>query len=88
MELIVEQFALLIGALDCRELSPADRVSSRNARGFVQNKGGARCNRNSRLHHDLVDNLWVGFHLKFSLLIDVHEAGKESFTRDSEVIKF
>ena len=54
----------------------------------MHNKGGTRCDTNPRLHHDLIDNLWVSLHLKFSLLCDVHETREECFARDSKMIKF
>ena len=78
----------MVRAFDRGELATADSIPCGNLCGSVQSHTGTRDDSDSRLHHDLIDDLRVGFHLKVACLSDVHEAGQEGLSRDSELIEF
>ena len=75
MQLVVEQLALLVRTFDCGELATADGISCGNLCGSVQSNTGTRDDSDSCLHHDLIDDFRVGFHLEVAGLCDVHKAG-------------
>ena len=74
MKLVVKQRALLLGPFDRLELSPAGCIPHGHFGVLVEAVGSVVANLNPRLHHDLVDDLWVCFHLEISLLIDGAES--------------
>ena len=74
MELVVKQRALFLRAFDRLELSPAGCIPHCNFGVLVEAVRCVVANLNPRLHHDLVDYLWVCFHLEITLLIDGAES--------------
>ena len=74
MQLVVQKLSLLVGPLDRGELPPADRISRRYARSFVQDISCSCRNGDPGLDHDLIDDLWICFHLEITRLCDIHEA--------------
>ena len=87
VQLIVEKLALLVRAFDRRELATTDTIPCGNLGGSVQSHTGTCDDSDSCLHHDLIDDFRVGFHLEVASLSDVHEAGKEGLSWDSELVK-
>ena len=73
MQLIVQELALVIAALDGLELSTAGGISDRDASSAEETCSEASCDLDASLNHDLVDDFWVGLHLEVSLLVDTHE---------------
>ena len=87
MKLIVEELALNLRSLNGEELATASCISDSSRGSPVQEHGGSRSDRNSRLDHDLIDDLGVGLDLKVTFSTDADEAGQKGLTRHSEVVE-
>jgi len=86
VQLVVNQLAFFLSALQCLELASTHGISRRDHRCSNQDVGGAMAYGYACLDHDLVDYLWVRFHLEFTSLTDVHEARKERPTFNAVLI--
>lgn len=87
VQLVVNQLAFFLSALQCLELASTHGISRSDHRCSKQDVGGAMAYGYTCLDHDLVDDLWVRFHLEFTSLTDVHEARKESSTFNAVLIE-
>ena len=87
VQLVVEKLTLLVRAFDRGELATADSIPCGNLGSSVQSHTGTRDDSDSCLHHDLIDDLRVGFHLEVASLSDVHEAGQEGLSRNYELVE-
>ena len=87
MQLVVKQLSFNIRASDRSKLTAAGGISGGHASNFVHMNASSVNDGDSRLNHDLVDDLWVALHLELTRLADAHEAGEQGLSWDAHVVE-
>ena len=87
MKLVIHEFALIIRSFYRLELSAAHSIPGCYLGSFVIIDCCASANSDTRLHHYLIDDLWVGLHFEVSFLCDIHKARKKILARNSDLIE-